>query len=228
MPSAVPVDAEYPRDAATHRGQAHRRCDCHEALPLAGVLGRLCHHPCEQGCRRGNWDSPAAIRDMERFVTDQDFKQTEPHAPSRKPSTGNSVAIIGAGPAGLAAAYYLSREGHSVTVADLGKRKRAEHCVTWRRTSCPVRCWPPRSTCSRGWALISNSAWNLASRSRWKGSGAGLVPVLVTVGELAKEDGGVWVCHWQEIQSKRTQTHARRRWRKFSPPAARCDSRSNW
>src|SRR5262245_38465911 len=40
------------------------------ALPLAGVLGRLCHHPCEQGCRRGNWDDPAAIREMERFATD--------------------------------------------------------------------------------------------------------------------------------------------------------------
>src|SRR5690348_812784 len=44
------------------------------ALPLAGVLGRLCHHPCEQGCRRGNWDDPAAIRDMERFVTDHEFQ----------------------------------------------------------------------------------------------------------------------------------------------------------
>src|SRR5947209_11018887 len=41
-----------------------------DTLPLAGVLGRLCHHPCEQGCRRGTWDDPAAIRDMERFVTE--------------------------------------------------------------------------------------------------------------------------------------------------------------
>jgi len=40
-----------------------------QALPLAGVLGRLCHHPCEQGCRRGVFDEPAAIRDMERFLT---------------------------------------------------------------------------------------------------------------------------------------------------------------
>src|ERR1051326_8289736 len=39
-------------------------------LPWAGVLGRLCHHPCEQGCRRGTWDDPAGIRDLERFVTD--------------------------------------------------------------------------------------------------------------------------------------------------------------
>src|ERR1041385_5472964 len=57
-----------------------------QALPLAGVLGRLCHHPCEQGCRRGNWDDPAAIRDLERFVTDQDAERSEPCVPPRKPA----------------------------------------------------------------------------------------------------------------------------------------------
>ena len=52
-----------------------------QALPLAGVLGRLCNHPCEQGCRRGVFDEPAAIRDMERFLTEhdskEDFRQTK-------------------------------------------------------------------------------------------------------------------------------------------------------
>lgn len=88
------------------------------ALPLAGVLGRLCHHPCEQGCRRGNWDDPAAIRDMERFVTDRESEQPKPFVPPRRASSGKTVAIIGAGPAGLAAAYYLARQGHAVTVVD--------------------------------------------------------------------------------------------------------------
>src|ERR1041385_7644536 len=89
-----------------------------QALPLAGVLGRLCHHPCEQGCRRGNWDDPAAIRDLERFVTEQESLRSEPHLPSRKPATGKSVVIIGAGPTGLTAANDLAREGHTVTVVD--------------------------------------------------------------------------------------------------------------
>jgi ferredoxin len=89
-----------------------------QALALPAVLGRLCHHPCEQGCRRNSWDDPAAIRDMERFVADHDLKSAEPYVPPRKPISGKSVAIIGAGPAGLAAAHLLAREGHAVTVAD--------------------------------------------------------------------------------------------------------------
>lgn len=106
------------------------------ALPLAGVLGRLCHHPCEQGCRRGSWDDPAQIRDLERFVTDwesgsdhsRDSKNSssEPlpapghgkHQPARKAGSGKTVAIIGAGPTGLSAAYHLARSGHAVTVVD--------------------------------------------------------------------------------------------------------------
>jgi ferredoxin len=104
---------------------AEARNTVRQALPLAGVLGRLCHHPCEQGCRRGNWDSPAAIRDMERFVTDWERGQgagsTHPKevgALDRKPPTNKSVVVIGAGPTGLAAAFYLSREGHAITVVD--------------------------------------------------------------------------------------------------------------
>ena len=93
------------------------------AIPLGGVLGRLCHHPCEQGCRRGNWDSPAAIRDMEKHVSDVDRSRAgdprkSPYVPPRKAATGRTAAIIGAGPAGLAAAWYLARHGHAVTLFD--------------------------------------------------------------------------------------------------------------
>jgi len=89
-----------------------------QALPLPAVLGRLCHHPCEQGCRRNSLDDPAAIRDMEKFVADQDLNSNTPYVPSRKPDSGKKVVIVGAGPAGLAAAHLLAREGHTVTVAD--------------------------------------------------------------------------------------------------------------
>lgn len=92
------------------------------ALPLPAVLGRLCHHPCEKGCRRGAHDDPAAIREMERFVADEDLRSAAPHQPPRPPPTGKSVAIVGAGPTGLAAAYFLIRQGHAVTVFDRHER----------------------------------------------------------------------------------------------------------
>lgn len=89
-----------------------------QALPLPGVLGRLCHRPCENGCRRGSHDQPAAIRDVEQFVADHDLASAYPYTPPRRPETGKAVAIVGAGPTGLAAAYFLLRDGHAVTVVD--------------------------------------------------------------------------------------------------------------
>jgi len=88
------------------------------SLPLAGVLGYLCHHPCEQGCRRGHWDDPAAIRDIERFTVAQETLQNAKALPPCKPATTRKVAVVGAGPAGLAAASCLAREGHQVVVFD--------------------------------------------------------------------------------------------------------------
>ncbi len=93
-----------------------------QALPLAGVLCRLCHHPCEQGCRRGVFDEPAAIREMERYVMEydstQEFRQTRASLSKRAPRTKQSVVVVGAGPAGLAAAHDLAQRGHAVTVID--------------------------------------------------------------------------------------------------------------
>ena len=89
-----------------------------QALPLPGVLGRLCHAPCQNGCRRDGCDGSAGIRDLERHVADGDRESGAAWLPPRKPSTGKQVAIVGAGPAGLAAAYWLARQGHACTVYD--------------------------------------------------------------------------------------------------------------
>lgn len=88
------------------------------ALPLAAITGRYCTAPCEQGCRRGVADEPAAIRDIERFVADRDLASPEPWLPPMAADTGESLAVVGAGPAGLIAAHDLRRAGHRVVVYD--------------------------------------------------------------------------------------------------------------
>ena len=84
-----------------------------EKLPLPGVLGRVCSQPCESECKRGELDSPLAIRDLKRFACDAVVDEK----PTPLPRTKNqSVAIIGSGPAGLSAAYDLIRKGYGVTI----------------------------------------------------------------------------------------------------------------
>jgi len=85
-----------------------------ERLPLPGVLGRICPHPCEEECRRQTVDEPVAICNLKRFVADQvDWKEMGlPKAEARP----EKVAIIGSGPAGLSCAYHLARRGYSSTI----------------------------------------------------------------------------------------------------------------
>jgi NADPH-dependent glutamate synthase beta subunit-like oxidoreductase len=82
------------------------------AAPLASILGRVCFHPCETACRRGQVNEPISICRLKRFATDQ----IAPSQVSKAPATGKRVAIVGSGPAGLSAAYYLQRLGHQVTI----------------------------------------------------------------------------------------------------------------
>lgn len=84
--------------------------------PLPATLGRVCPHPCESQCNRVQMGGAIAIHMMERFLGDQSLGET--FVPSRAASTGKRVAVIGAGPAGLAAAYNLALRGHAVEVFD--------------------------------------------------------------------------------------------------------------
>jgi formate dehydrogenase major subunit len=89
-----------------------------ESLPLPAIIGRICPHPCEKACRRNLVDEPIAICSLKRFAADSETDAGRMPAPSRKPKTGFRVAIVGSGPAGLSAAYYLTREGHEVTIIE--------------------------------------------------------------------------------------------------------------
>ena len=84
--------------------------------PFPGVCGRVCHHPCEGICTRNQVDEPISIQYLHRFLADEDLKSGSPFVPKVKESKNEKVAIVGAGPAGLTAAYYLAIEGYSVTV----------------------------------------------------------------------------------------------------------------
>lgn len=84
--------------------------------PFPSVCGRVCPHPCESECRRNLVDEPVAINYVKRFAADWDMAQPEPWMPRVTEPTGKRIAIVGAGPSGLSAAYYSAVAGHSVTV----------------------------------------------------------------------------------------------------------------
>lgn len=88
-----------------------------ERVPFPSVLGSVCFHPCEEKCRRGQLDEPISICALKRFAAEND-KGLWRQDSRVGPATGKKVAIIGAGPAGLTAAYYLAKKGHAVTVLE--------------------------------------------------------------------------------------------------------------
>jgi NADPH-dependent glutamate synthase beta subunit-like oxidoreductase len=88
-----------------------------DRLPLAGVLGRACYHPCEMNCRRSTIDEAISIRLLKRFVADQGLAQDrKPDFPVSPSGHTGKIAVIGAGPAGITCAYHLARKGHQVTI----------------------------------------------------------------------------------------------------------------
>ena len=87
-----------------------------ERIPLPSVCGRICYHPCEGRCRRGDIDQSVGIGALKRFVADHDYAVGEDQPIPLPPERVAQVAIIGAGPAGLAAAYHLARRGYRSTV----------------------------------------------------------------------------------------------------------------
>jgi NADPH-dependent glutamate synthase beta subunit-like oxidoreductase len=86
-----------------------------EKVPFPGILGRVCMHPCETKCRRGEVNQPVSICALKRYAADKSDGSCQ-SAADVKESTGRKVAVVGSGPAGLTVAFYLRKKGHEVTM----------------------------------------------------------------------------------------------------------------
>ena len=117
---ACPAGMDIPRMtrhlAAGQYDKAIEVVKAHIALPA--VTGRICPAPCEKACRRAQVDEPVSICLLKRYAADLDLDGSVPYRPAVSPSRGKQVAVVGAGPAGLAAAYYLQQGGFSCTIFD--------------------------------------------------------------------------------------------------------------
>ncbi len=85
--------------------------------PMPSVLGRVCPHPCEESCNRGEYDEPVSIQALERFIGDWGLKHGRFSSPLR-PMRKEEIAVVGSGPAGLSCSYHLARMGYKVTILE--------------------------------------------------------------------------------------------------------------
>ncbi|HEY3376952.1 MAG TPA: FAD-dependent oxidoreductase [Armatimonadota bacterium] len=115
-PAHLDIPAMLRHIAAGRVREALITVKAHIALPA--VLGRLCPEFCERACRRAHYDGAVTICALKRYVADVDLASSDPYLPACRPASGQRVAIVGAGPAGLAAAYYLLQHGHACTLYD--------------------------------------------------------------------------------------------------------------
>lgn len=115
---ACPAEIDIPRYVRFIREKdfAGATAVIREKVPFPETLGYVCNRPCEAACRRNLVNQPVSIRDLKRFAAAHDDQRLWERNRNKIPSSGKRVAIIGSGPAGLTAAYYLSNRGHAVTV----------------------------------------------------------------------------------------------------------------
>ncbi len=90
----------------------------HERIPFPECLGRVCAHTCEGQCRRGEVNEPVSIRNIKRYAAEHTNNELWKKNQKKLPTTGKKVCVVGGGPAGMTAAFYLAKQGHAVTLKD--------------------------------------------------------------------------------------------------------------
>ena len=90
----------------------------HEKLPFPECLGHVCAHPCESECRRGQVNEAVSIRNIKRYAAEHGSDDLWKRNSKHLPATGKRVCVVGGGPAGMTAAYYLAKQGHDVTLKE--------------------------------------------------------------------------------------------------------------
>ncbi|MFC1479637.1 FAD-dependent oxidoreductase [Planctomycetota bacterium] len=118
--SACPAHIDIPKFIAHIKNGENREAIrlIRKKVAFSAVLGRICPEICEKVCRRKDLDAPVAICHLKRFPADEDLKDDSPDIPECSESSGKKVAVIGAGVAGLSAAFYLMIKGYTCTVFD--------------------------------------------------------------------------------------------------------------
>jgi NADPH-dependent glutamate synthase beta subunit-like oxidoreductase/ferredoxin len=113
-----PAEIDIPRYVRLIREKKYSEATAviREKVPFPKVLGYVCNHPCETVCRRGEVNEAISIKQLKRFAAERDHARLWAKNSHEAEPTGKRVAVVGSGPAGLTAAYYLSKLGHAVTV----------------------------------------------------------------------------------------------------------------